>query len=378
MNFKLTLFILISSLTLGNAQNLIVPHMTNDKPKAGLRVKMVPENFKGTGVYYSMYLPENYQIGKKYPIIVEYTGNEWKPSGSTGAVKDANLGYAIAKEIEAIWVVFPYVSGNTSVKKWWGNEDETISFALKNIRQICSEYGGNPSEVFLCGFSRGAIGVNYLGLYNDEIADVWLGFFTHDHYDGVKEWKGTDWGTPLGSYRQAAISRFKRIKGRNCLISQKTEEGDTTFETKKYIDENSLNKFAGIQYNLVPIKSVIPDIPSEFVPHEHTDKWLLFDSNYADSVIDWFARTIKTKPNTYSLKGIVKDSDNNPLSGLVIESGKTHFTITNEKGEYTLEGLVGGHRTISLFKQESDDLIETKEVFLVSNVQNLNFIILKK
>ena len=33
----------------------------------------------------------------------------YEPSGSTGEVKDASLGYAIAKKIGAIWAVFPYI-----------------------------------------------------------------------------------------------------------------------------------------------------------------------------------------------------------------------------------------------------------------------------
>ena len=53
--------------------------------------------------------------------------------------------------------------------------------------------------VILCGFSRGAIGVNYIGLHDDQIAALWAGFITHDHYDGVLEWKGQAWGSPYAS-----------------------------------------------------------------------------------------------------------------------------------------------------------------------------------
>ncbi len=187
MKTKLIILLHIVSLSLGYAQNINVPVLTNHKPAAGQRVKVIPETYKGTDIYYSLYLPENYEQGNKYPVIIEYTGNEWKPSGSTGRVEDANLGFAISKKIGAIWVVFPFIKDNTSITRWWGDEEETIEFALNNIRRICTDFGGNPAEIFICGFSRGAIGVNYLGLYNEQIADVWLGFFSHDHYDGVKE-----------------------------------------------------------------------------------------------------------------------------------------------------------------------------------------------
>lgn len=354
------------------AQYLKVPQISNQKPKAGVRVKVVPKAYKNTGLYYSLYLPENYIPNKKYPVIVEYTGNKHAPTGSTGKVKDANLGYAIAKKIEAIWVVFPYVKKGESILNWWGNEEETIEFAMNNIKDICLNYGGNPAEVFICGFSRGAIGVNYLGLRNKEIADTWLGFFSHDQYDGVKQW--AKWGTPLSKYREEAKERFMRIKGRNCYISQKGTKSDYTFATKEYIIENKLESYANIQFEILPISSVIPNIPTNFVPHNHTDKWLLFDSKYANKVYTWFLKTIKNKPNTYTVSGIVKNSKGNPVSGVFVESGRTHFAITNKKGEYVLEGLISGKRIVRVKSTTGKELATSRSIDVKSNVTKLNFI----
>ena len=120
-----------------SSQELIVPEMMDELPSAGKRVKVIPIEYEGTDVYYSLYLPENFNSKKKYPVIVEYTGNYWPPSGSTGEVKDANLGFVVSQELNAIWVVMPYVEGKESIVKWWGNEDEIIEFALKNIRRVC-------------------------------------------------------------------------------------------------------------------------------------------------------------------------------------------------------------------------------------------------
>ncbi len=376
MKVGLTTLLLIISLTLAYAQNLTVPEITDHGPKAGLRVRVVPEAYEGTDVYYSLYLPENYKQGNKYPVIVEYTGNEWKPSGSTGEVKDANLGFAIAKKLEAIWVVFPYIKDSIAVTTWWGDEEATVAFALDNIRKVCSSFGGNPAEIFICGFSRGAIGVNYLGLYNEEIADVWLGFFTHDHYDGVKEWVG-DWGKPLSDYRQAAKERFRRIKGRNCLISQNVKEGENTSETKKYIEEYRLDTLANITFNLVSVSSIVPGIPSAFIPHSHTDKWLLYESRNANLVYDWFLETIKSKPNTYSATGVVRDLEGKPLSGIIVESGRTHFAITNENGAYYLEGLISGNRKISIFDKENESIRLSRDIYLDSNIEGLDFMMLE-
>ena len=352
--------------------------MTNHAPNAGLRVKVVPIEYKNTDVYYSLYLPKNYKKGNKYPVIVEYTGNEWKTAGSTGQVKDANLGFALAEKIEAIWLVLPYIEDGVSVTKWWGNEEETIENDMKNIREICEDFGGNPAELFICGFSRGAIGVNYLGLHNEEIADVWLGFFSHDHYDGVKEWEGTDWGSPLTKYRQSAKERLHRLKGRNCLISQDTEEGETSSETKKYMEKYNFEPLANIKYNVFSVPAIIPEISSEFVPHRHTDKWLLYESMQADLVYDWFLETIKSKPNTYSVSGVVRNSKGKPLKGVMVESGRTHYSITNKKGEYSIEGLTSGIREVTVLDKGKDSVRLSQEVHLVSDIEGLDFMISTK
>ncbi len=86
-----------------------------------------------------------------------------------------------------------------------------MAYAKKNVPRICEEFSGDPEAVVVCGFSRGAIGVNFIGLHDEEIAKLWCGFLTHDHYDGVREWRGTDWGTPLVDYRAGAAERLRRI-----------------------------------------------------------------------------------------------------------------------------------------------------------------------
>lgn len=270
-------------------------------------------------------------------------------------------------------MVFPYIKNKTSVTKWWGNEQETLDFAIENIRDICEKYNGNPSEVFICGFSRGAIGVNYLGLHNDEIADVWLGFFTHDHYDGVRHWKGSYWGSPFDKYQKNAINRFKRIKNRNVLISQNVAEGKSTHETKEYIEKYKLDTLANITYNLFSTHSIIKDIPSEEIPHEHTDKWLLYDSKYQKSVIKWFKKTIKKKPKTFTISGKITDSNRNPLEGILIETGKTHFSITDKKGNYRIDGLVKSNRKISVLTKDKSTILSSKNIQLNSDYKNLNF-----
>src|SRR6476620_3556588 len=76
--------------------DLITPVMTDDEPGPGKRVRQTSPEYEGTKVHHAVYLPLDWKPGGRYPVIVEYTGNKHAVSGSTGEVKDANLGYGIS------------------------------------------------------------------------------------------------------------------------------------------------------------------------------------------------------------------------------------------------------------------------------------------
>jgi hypothetical protein len=73
-------------------KDLITPVMTEEKPAPGKRVHQVAPEYKGTKVYHTLYLPTDWQKGKRYPVLVEYTGNKFPACGSTGEVKGSQLG----------------------------------------------------------------------------------------------------------------------------------------------------------------------------------------------------------------------------------------------------------------------------------------------
>ncbi|MFN7342670.1 MAG: hypothetical protein ACK5TA_04975, partial [bacterium] len=131
-------------------------------------------------VYHALYLPVNWKPNNKYPVIIEYTGNKSPLHGSTGEVKDANLGYGMSGGRDFIWVSMPYIEigHQKNALTWWGDRQATLDYCKINLPRICKQFGGNPDNVFLCGFSRGAIGASYIGLADDEIAKLWKGIFT--------------------------------------------------------------------------------------------------------------------------------------------------------------------------------------------------------
>ena len=159
------------------AEVLSVPAMTAAPPAAGCRVRQTAAEYAGSDVHHSLYLPPDWRpdwkaSGKRWPVIVEYTGNFAPNLGSTGEVGNAALGFGLCGGKGYIWVVMPYVARDHrhNERTWWGDEEATVEYCKTNLPRICETYGGDRRAVVLCGFSRGAIGVNYIGLHDDQIA----------------------------------------------------------------------------------------------------------------------------------------------------------------------------------------------------------------
>ena len=89
--------------------DLVTPAMTLDEPGAGRRVRQVAPEYQGTDVYHALYLPTDWVPDRKYPVLIEYTGNKFPACGSTGEVKDANLGFGLSGGTDFIWVSLPYI-----------------------------------------------------------------------------------------------------------------------------------------------------------------------------------------------------------------------------------------------------------------------------
>jgi len=151
---------------------------------------------------------------------------------------------------------------------WWGDIEATVDYCKQTIKHVCEEYGGDRSAVFIAGFSRGAIGCNYIGLHDDEIASLWRGFIAYSHYDGVRKWKYA------GSDRASAAIRLKRLGKRPQFICQELSLADT----KKYLKQaypNGNFTFQTINYR------------------NHNDAWVLRNIVERKAVRNWFESVLK-------------------------------------------------------------------------------------
>lgn len=249
--------------------DLTTPPVTDGEPAPGKRVRQFLPEYAGSGVYHTVYLPVDWVKGGRYPVIVEYAGNEYRTS--PGTVEGSNLGYGISGGRGVIWVCMPFVdpAKRVNARTWWGDVDATVAYCKKTVKSVCAEFGGDASKVFIAGFSRGAIACNFIGLHDDEIAALWAGFICHSHYEGVRPWPAS---TPEG-----AKERLARLKERPQFISHETSAA----ATKDYLAK----ALPGGRFTIV-------DLPFP----EHTDTWVLRDIPERKLLRDWFATALKTAP----------------------------------------------------------------------------------
>lgn len=253
-----------------------VPAMEEGAPGPGKRVKVTLDSYRGTSVYHVLYLPTDWEVGRRYPVIVEYPGNgpyENKYGDTcSGKVDDCTLGYGISGGEGVIWVCMPFISEDHQQNQlqWWGDVQATVDYCKAVVSLVCEHYGGDPDAIFLAGFSRGAIACNFIGLHDDAIASLWKGFICHSHYDGVREWGYA------GSDRAAAVARLHRLKGRPQFISH---EGSVA-QTQQYLAENCPNgKFT---FKTIPFRN-------------HTSSWVLRDIPDRAAVREWFKMMLEEK-----------------------------------------------------------------------------------
>lgn len=258
-------------------QDLMPPPMTETVPGPGRRVKGIAREYRGTDVHHTLYLPTDWQPGKRFPVIVEYAGNGpySNEHGGTcsGRVEDCCLGYGMSAGRGFIWVCLPYISKDRqrNQRQWWGDIEATVAYCKIVIPRICSSYGGDTSALLLAGFSRGAIACNFIGLHDEEIAALWRGFVCHSHYDGVRKWDYQ------GSDRRAAALRLKRLNNRPQFISHEL----SVKETRDYLSQAYPQ--GNFRFQVIPFVN-------------HTDTWVLRDIPARRALRQWLNNILRQAP----------------------------------------------------------------------------------
>jgi hypothetical protein len=180
----------------GLAQRIEVPDALEGEPAAGKRVYRVLPEWKKTSVRHVLTLPPRWQPGKKYPVIVEYTGNQfyYKFCYSTGYTADGHMAYGLAAGGDYILLNLPFISEDGQREQFdgWGDIEKAIAYCHAALDDVAEHFGVDRRAVVFVGFSRGAYAANYLALRDDRIASVWAGFLTL-RSPGMK-WRGPNLG----------------------------------------------------------------------------------------------------------------------------------------------------------------------------------------
>ncbi len=260
--------------------DLTVPGLREGEPGPGRRVKATVPGYEGTKVYHTLYLPTDWHPDRKYPVLVEYAGNGPYRNRygdiSTGLVEGSRMGYGISAGKGYLWLCLPYLNGEgtANVRSWWGSKPghdplPTVNYCLEAVKLVCASYGGAREKLVLCGFSRGAIACNFIGLHDDRIAGLWRAFIPYSHYDGVRKW-----GYP-GSDRAAALGRLRRLGSRPQFVCS---EGAQFKETAQYLAGTGVKgkfTFRGTGFR------------------NHSDAWLLRPSPGRRELRSWLAKVLK-------------------------------------------------------------------------------------
>jgi hypothetical protein len=244
-------------------------------------VRQTLAEWQGTDVYHVVYLPEDFDPGQRYPLIVELAGNGGFRNQigdvSTGVPQGSKLGYGISGGKGFIWVCAPYLTsdGKRIATRWWGDPPAfdvkpTVDYCKTLVPRICEQFAADSKRVILAGFSRGAIACNFVGLHDDQISSLWCGFIAYSHYDGVRRWPYP------GSDGQSASERLRRLGDRPQLICHESTASQSGIEaTRAWIESTA-------------IEGSFTFLETGF--RNHNDAWVLRPSPARDEIRRWCKR----------------------------------------------------------------------------------------
>lgn len=255
--------------------DLTVPKMMEGAPGPGKRVRQAWPEEKGTAIHHALYLPPEWKPGGTYPVLVEYAGNggyrNLLGDSCDGVPEGCSLGYGITAGRGAIWLCLPFVdkAGKKNTSNWWGDPEASEEYTVRTIKRVCSQFGGDPKRVVLCGFSRGSIGCSFIGLRDEKVSALWRGFICHSHFDGVISW-GYE-----GSDAEAAKKRLARLNNRPVFISHEV----STAKTRGFLKHNQIEG-----------RFTFVDLPYP----NHSDQWTLRDIKEREKLREWWREIIRT------------------------------------------------------------------------------------
>lgn len=255
--------------------DLALPPLLAGAPGPGRRVRVQLPAYAGSQVFHILRLPDDWCPGQRWPVLCEYPGNgpylDANGDHSSGYQEDACFGYGLSGSTRCISMVLPCVDpvAGVHVRSWWGDPEATTAYCRAAVADVVARFAGDPKCMVLCGFSRGGIACNYLGLRDDATARLWRAFASTSHYDGVCPWPHAD-GNPA-----AALIRLGRLAGRPQLICH--EQPDGTAPIRRFLAGSG-----------EPVAVTTLDLPWP----NHTAAWVLHDLPVRAQARQWLSQIL--------------------------------------------------------------------------------------
>ena len=249
--------------------------------------------FGGTGLKHKLYLPTDWVAGKKYPVLVEYLGNN-------GLVKnDIGAAYGLTGGKGIIVLTLPFVNADMNdTNQWWGDLTLALDYAKKAIRQVESRWGGDSTRLVYAGFSRGSIACNYIGLHDDEMAKLWKGMVCLSVYDDGSYNYGMS-----NADKKLAATRLQRLGNRPQLVLGEYKSA-TNADLSTITSYTSMDK-AIVDFDLKPRlelegtrKWILDHYPQgnfTFVNlhyYEHSPNYFMHDIPERKIAVDWLSSVL--------------------------------------------------------------------------------------
>ncbi|MBI4627009.1 MAG: hypothetical protein HY736_27775 [Verrucomicrobia bacterium] len=213
--------------------DVFAPPLTTGEPAPGRWVRQTLPSRAGTAAYHCVYLPLDWQPGKKYPLLVGFPGNgpfrNRFGDRSGGMPEDNPMGIGVSGGRGFVVLGLGYLDSRKNLQptgNWWGDVVATIAYTKDAVRFACEHYGADPTRVVLFGFSRSAIGASFIGLHDDTIAPLWRAFLCYDGWesqaDMARNWYRHDQSSyhydPKDFDGTGVARRFQRLAGRPLFI----------------------------------------------------------------------------------------------------------------------------------------------------------------
>ena len=124
-----------------------------DGVKTGF-VKKTYKNADGTESPYVVFVPQDYDGKKEYPVILFLHGSGETKGGSKAPV-EVGIGPAIQKQEKT----FPFITViPQSEKRTWKADSDDAKRALAELDEVMKAYKTDPKRVYLTGLSMGGYG----------------------------------------------------------------------------------------------------------------------------------------------------------------------------------------------------------------------------